>query len=437
MNAIEYLFGLEFHGHKFGLDNIRAITDALGRPQDACRVLHVAGTNGKGSVCAMAAAALRAAGYRTGCYTSPHLVDLEERFQVDGTPLPRATVEVAVETVRRTAERLQADGGLRAVPTFFEVATATAFLLFREAGVQIAVVEVGLGGRLDATNVVTPAVSVITNIDLEHQQYLGDTLAEIAGEKAGIVKPGVPLVSGERMAEAADVIRAVCRAQQAPLIDAFDGVHAAASLDAGGRVRMDLHTPVRTYTDLTLGLRGRHQIDNAIVAVRALETLDAAGVPVPASAIDAGLRDTRWPGRLDRIAGPDGVSVLLDAAHNPAGARVLASYLAEVHPAGIPIVLGAVRDKDHHAMLTALVPRASLVVVTQPPTPRAAPAEALASAVREVAQTLAPPGSPATAVIVEPDPRRAVERAGAASPIVCVAGSIFLVGAVLAAARSW
>ena len=422
MNAIEYLFGLEFHGHKFGLDNIRAITNAFDRPQDAARALHVAGTNGKGSVCTMAAAALHAAGHKTGCYTSPHLVDIEERFQVDGVPLPRDTVEGVIDDVRLVAERLRAGGGLAAVPTFFEVATATAFELFRRARVDVAVLEVGLGGRLDATNVVTPLVGVITNIDLEHQQYLGDTIPAIAAEKSGIIKPGMHVVSGERKDDARAVIRAACHDRGARLTEAFTDVAAPASF-IDGRVRVTIRTPVREYPACTLGLRGRHQLDNAIVAVRALEALDAAGVSVSRAAVAAGLETARWPGRLDVVEWTNGRRI------------PLASYLAEVHPDGVTLVLGAVRDKDHRAMLSALLPHARLVVVTEPPTPRAAAAHDLATLVREVASSAPGPTASAPAVIAEPDLAQAMACACGAGRTVCVAGSIFLVGAVWAACR--
>ncbi len=430
MNAVEYLFGLEFHGHKFGLDNIRALTDAMGRPQDAFRVLHVAGTNGKGSVCAMADAALRAAGHRTGLYTSPHLIHLEERFQVNGAPLPTKDVADAIEHVRIIAERLQADGTMRALPTFFEVATATAFELFRRAGVEIAVLEVGLGGRLDATNVATPLVGVITNIALEHQQYLGDTLTAIATEKAGIIKPGMVVVSGERGTDAAAVIDETCQARGASLVSAFDGVHVASSC-IGGVVRAAISTPRHDYPACVLGLRGRHQLDNAIVAVRALEALDDAGIVVPAAAVVHGLEHARWPGRLDVITLDDGRRLLLDAAHNPAGARTLASYLGEAHPGGVPLVIGAVKDKDHRAMLHELLPHATRVVVCEPPTPRAMPSTELAALVRAAAE--AAPLRPGFLVDEVPDPMRAIALAFESAPLVCVAGSIFLVGGVLGA----
>jgi dihydrofolate synthase / folylpolyglutamate synthase len=427
MNALEYLFGLEYHGHKFGLDNIRAITDALGRPQDTFRVLHVAGTNGKGSVCAMADAALRAAGHRTGCYTSPHLVRIEERFVVDGRALPPADVEAAIEHVRQVAARLQDEGRLQALPTFFEVATATAFELFRDARIEVAVVEVGLGGRLDATNITTPDVGVITNIDLEHQQYLGDTIAAIAAEKAGIIKRGMTVVTGERKPEALAVMTAACEDRGATLLEVTDVETRDISL-TDGRTRVDFRTPVRTYGPCTLALRGRHQVDNAALAIRALEALDAAGVAVPAAAIVTGLESAYWPGRLDLIELEDHRRVLLDAAHNPAGARTFARYMAEVHPAGLPLVIGAVRDKDHRAMFDEILRHASAVVLTEPPTPRAAPSAGLATLARDV---LAAHGLAGPPVVDEPRLSAAIDRAFASGSTIGIVGSIFLVGAVL------
>ncbi len=426
MNAIEYLFGLEFHGHKLGLENIRVLADALGRPQDAYRSVHVAGTNGKGSVCAMLDAALRAAGHRVGLYTSPHLVHLEERFVVDGNPATREDVEDVIDHIRALAEELQAHGRLRSVPTYFEVATATAFELFRRAGVEVAILEVGLGGRLDATNVASPAVGVITNIDLEHEQYLGSTLAAIAGEKAGIIKPGMTVVTAERKAEARDVIARVCREQRATLVDALAGTQVVATA-IEGRIRAAIDTAGRSYPAAALALRGRHQLDNAIVTLRTLEALDAAGIRVPPDAAVAGLEQAHWPGRLDLVELGDGRRLLLDAAHNPAGARTLAAYLAETFPEGVPMVIGAVRDKDHRGMLTALLPHATRVVVTEPPTPRAAPVDHLATAVRDTLEDLRHPAQ----VFKVPDRGRAIERAFGGGSTVCVTGSIFLIGAVI------
>jgi dihydrofolate synthase/folylpolyglutamate synthase len=422
MNPLEFLFGLEFHGHKFGLENIRILTDALGRPQDAWRSVSIAGTNGKGSVSAMAACALTAAGYRTGCYTSPHLVHLQERYAIDGEAVTAVELEQVVGELRALIDRLRAEGRLHAAPTFFEVATAAAFELFRRRRVDVAVLEVGLGGRLDATTVATPAAGAITNIDFDHQQHLGYTLSEIAFEKAGIIKPGMLLVCGEWKPEALEVIAAVCRERQATLIPARDGVSVSTACVAG-QATVELRTPEHVYGPVTLSLRGRHQVDNAVVAVRLLEAIGRTGTPVPASAIERGLRHARWPGRLDLVRMADGRTVLLDAAHNPAGAASLAAYLGEVAPAGLPIVFGAVRDKDHAGMLGCLLPHATHLVVTSPPTPRAADLDEL--------RRLAARVRPELRVLAEPDPSRALGLAWTLGPDVCVAGSIFLIGAIL------
>jgi dihydrofolate synthase / folylpolyglutamate synthase len=421
MNPLEYLFGLEYHGHKFGLDNIRLITDAIGRPQDAWPSVIVAGTNGKGSVCAMTAAALAAAGHRTGCYTSPHVTELRERYAVDGAWIETEELAGVIEDLRGAIDRLMAGGRLRATPTFFEVATAAAFEIFRRRRVDVAVLEVGLGGRLDATSIAPSLAGAITNIDFDHQQYLGDTLAAIATEKAGIVKPGMTVVCGERRPEAFDVIAAACRERGALIVPADAGVTCVVTA-AQGKTTIHLATPVRHYRPVTLALRGRHQVANALVAVRLLEALDDAGIRVPGAAVEAGLRDARWPGRLELVRLAGDRTALLDAAHNPAGAATLAAYLREAYPGGAPLVFGAVRDKDHEGMLRALLPHVSHLVMTAPVTPRAAaPAD-----VRDVAAALCPD----LPVICEPDPVAALDRAWAHGPDIVVAGSIFLLGTV-------
>ena len=424
MDPLEYLFGLEFHGHKLGLENIRAITDALDRPQDASPSVIVAGTNGKGSVCAMAAAALTAAGYRTGRYTSPHLLRVEERFAIDGEMVAASELAGIVDELRVLSDRLLADGRLRTTPTFFEVATAAAFELFRRRRVDIAVLEVGLGGRLDATAVAAPAAGAITNIDLDHQQYLGHTLADIACEKAGIIRPGMPIVCGERAPEPLGVIAAACAERRATLIRAWEGVSVSTTVEAG-LTDVALRTPERAYGPLTLALRGRHQVQNAIVAVRLLEALDHNWLGVPSSAVEAGLRGARWPGRLDLVRLADGRTALLDAAHNPAGSAVLAEYLREAVPEGQPLVFAAMRDKDVASMFRHLLPRVTDLVLTAPPTPRATDPADLRDAALAV--------RPGLRTVVEPDPLRALAAAWSFGNDITVAGSIFLLGAVLPA----
>jgi dihydrofolate synthase / folylpolyglutamate synthase len=403
-SAFDYLFGLELIGIKFGLDNIIAILDAIGHPERSFRSLHVAGTNGKGSVTAMAERALRAAGHKSARYTSPHLVRLNERFSVGGESIEDAALEAAIDDVRTAIEDLRHARRLSAPPTFFEVTTAVAFELFRRAGVDVAVVEVGLGGRLDATNVLMPVATAITSIGFDHEQYLGSTLRQIAIEKAGIVKPGVPVVVGDVPGEALEAIEEVARDRGAEVVQA-------------GR-----ELP-REYVGIELGLRGAHQVRNAAVAVRLLEAARAGGIGLSHDAIAAGLANVSWPGRLDLRRFDDGRELLLDAAHNPDGAASLAAYLAEWTGAKPTLVFGAMRDKDVSGMLRALLPSVRALVVTRAANPRSADPASIADAARAIAPDLP--------ILVEPDRRRALEVAWRESARVVVAGSIFLVGDVL------
>jgi dihydrofolate synthase / folylpolyglutamate synthase len=405
LSALDYLFSLEQIGIEFGLDNMRAVLDAIGRPESAFRSLHVAGTNGKGSVTAMADQALRAAGYLSARYTSPHLVRINERFTIDGRPVADEALVDAVETIRGAVDALLASGRLSAHPTFFEVTTAAAFELFRRARVDVAVVEVGLGGRLDATNVLTPMATAITSIGFDHERYLGTTLREIALEKAGIVKPGVPVVVGEMPQEALDAIEEVARERGAVVIHA-------------GR------TPGASYAGVRLGLRGAHQAGNAAVAVALLEAARARGVAVPPDAIAAGLAEVSWPGRLDLRIMTDGRELLLDAAHNADGAAALARFLQDWGGAKPALVFGAMHDKDVRGMLGALLPHADVLIATTASNPRSAGAASIADVARSI--------SPAMPIVIEPSPSRALEAAWRRRSRVVVAGSIFLLGDVLA-----
>jgi len=422
VDALSYLFGLEKLGIKFGLENIGALCEALGHPQRAYPTVIIAGTNGKGSVAAMVETGLRAAGLRTGLYTSPHLVRLEERFTIGGEPVDHESMVGAAAWLQATVEQLRWGGKLAAQPTFFEVTTAMGFELFRRAAVEVAVLEVGLGGRFDATNVAEPIAGAITTVDFDHERFLGRTIGRIAFEKAGVVKPGMHVVVGERKPEAVEVIARNCAERNARLVMAHEGVAAGVSVERG-RVEVDLRTPAADYGRLRLSLRGRHQFDNALVAVRLLEQLGTLGLPVTRGAIVAAVEDTRWPGRLDLRRDAAGREVLCDAAHNPAGAGVLAAYLREAHPAGLPMVFAVMRDKDVPGILAPLLPFASPLVLTAPPMERAMPPEAIADVVRR-AGTVA-------GLEVEPDPGAALERAWTHGPTVCVCGSIFLVGDVL------
>jgi dihydrofolate synthase/folylpolyglutamate synthase len=418
-DPIDFLFSLERLGMKFGLDNVSRVCAALGHPERAFRSVLVAGTNGKGSVTAMVERALRAAGHRTGRYTSPHLVRLEERFFMHGNEVTTAALREAAGRVRDVVARLLAEGELDAPPTFFECTTAAAFDLFRHRGVDIAVLEVGLGGRLDATNVVTPIATVITSIDFDHQEQLGTSLEAIAGEKAGIVKPGVPLICGWLAPEAERIIRHVCEARDAGLIRAADRV--SITLRPDGAV--DVRAPSRMLPAVRLALEGPHQRRNAAVAVAVLDELSRAGIGVPDAAVRDGLSRVEWPGRLERFE-VDGVRILLDAAHNPAGAAALAAYVSEQGWRDATLVLGVLRDKDVRGILDALLRPAhpwSLLVCTSPPGPRALAADELAGAASMVA---------ATGVRIEAvsDPALALNRARGRGRPVAAAGSIFLIG---------
>ncbi len=400
---------------------------ALGDPQAAYPSIIVAGTNGKGSVAAMIDSALRAAGYRAGRYTSPHLTSFTERFTAGGAEIGEGALREEAAAVLRQADALLRRGGLAHPPTFFEAATAIALSWFRRAAVDVAVVEVGLGGRLDATNVLTPAAGVITSIGLDHREHLGDTLEAVAAEKAGIVKPGMVVVTTETAPPAVAVIDDACRRRGARLVRAAEDTAIALRGEGPRPPRIEVTTPRRRYPPFRLGLAGAHQRSNAAGAIRLLETLAGAGLPVAPEAIVRGLSEVAWPGRLDLVRVPGRGAVLLDAAHNPPAAEALARHLRDAFPGRLPIVCAVMRDKDADGIVDRLAPRASRIVCTAPRNPRAIPARALANRVRARAA-----GLPVTA---EDDPRRALETAWRAAETVCATGSIFLVGELLAALR--
>jgi dihydrofolate synthase/folylpolyglutamate synthase len=414
VDPLEFLFGLEWLGMKFGLENIATLCEALGHPERAFPSVLVAGTNGKGSVTVMVETALRAAGHRTARYTSPHLVRLEERFVVDGREVELEVLRGSVGAVQAAVASLIARGELEGPPTFFECATAAAFELFRRARVDIAVLEVGLGGRLDATNVVTPLVTAITSIDFDHQAQLGNSLEAIAREKAGIIKTGVPVVCGPLPPEAAVVIRDIAEKKGAAVIDARQHAQIGAG-DQDGTI--DVRGELRTFTGVTLALKGRHQLDNAAVAVALLDQLSLRGIAVTDEAMRIGLTQAVWPGRLERIK-RGSLDILLDAAHNPAGARALASHLEDLKWTGVTLVFAAMRDKDVRGMLETLAPFAHTIVCATAPGTRALAASEIAS--------IAAPLGPAVEAIDAP--AAALERALTLGRPVVIAGSIFLIG---------
>ena len=418
---LDRLFALETFGIKLGLENISRLCAALDHPERSFTALHIAGTNGKGSVTAMTHAALVAGGIRAARYVSPHLVDLRERFVIGNEPVGADELESAAREVLDCVDRLYAAGDLPAHPTFFEATTAIAFELFRRARVSVAVIEVGLGGRFDSTNVVAASAGAITTIGFDHQELLGDTLEAIAFEKAGIIKPGMPVVVGALPDQARQVVAAVADDRRAPLIDATADAKVEYEMH-DGRGTVSIETPDGRYGPVILGLRGEHQIHNALVAVRLLEAAQhRIAIPLSRDAIERGLVGVDWPGRLELIRMPDGAQVLLDAAHNGEGAQVLAAYLERWHPERPALVVGMMRDKHVADIVDPLLPMVSSIIATAADTPRARPA-------RELSMRIAARG--ASGVRAEPDPATAVEEALATSRSVCVTGSVFLIGAV-------
>jgi dihydrofolate synthase/folylpolyglutamate synthase len=410
-----FLFSLEQIGIKLGLEQIRTLVEVLGHPERAFRSVIVAGTNGKGSVAAMVERGLRSAGYRTGRYTSPHLVNIEERFALDGVPVPPDLFDAAAARVVAATNRLEFP------PSFFEATTAVAFEIFRAAQVDVAVLEVGLGGRLDATNVVCPVAAAITAVDFDHEEFLGNTLTAIAREKAGVIKPGIVVILGDNRPEVREVVEEASRAQAAMLVHAGGDVRVSATVEATGTT-IDVHTPVREYAGVRLALRGRHQIQNAVTALRLLELLDLhTGLSVTAPAIRTALEEVVWPGRLESMRLGE-TPVVIDGAHNPAGARALASFLLETRQAPCPMVIGIMRDKNQAAMIAAFARAASRFIFTRVASSRSADPLHLASVSALHAKDVP--------VEIEPDSLIAVARATAAGTPVVVAGSLYLAGEI-------
>ncbi|MCH7747242.1 MAG: bifunctional folylpolyglutamate synthase/dihydrofolate synthase [Acidobacteria bacterium] len=424
MDALDALIALERFGIRPGLDTIRLLVRTMGDPQSSYRTVIVAGTNGKGSVVAMADHALRAAGHRVGRYTSPHLQHLPERFVVDGAVIPERELRREAAQLHEQVDRLLADGRLEHPPTFFEATTAIALSWFRRKRVDLALLEVGLGGRFDATNIVTPVAGVITPIGLEHRRYLGNTLEAIAAEKAGVIKAGMVVVTTETTPAVVALFEETCRQRGARLVRADVGTVVRVAR-VGDRPEILVTTPRRAYPSFRLGLAGNHQVSNATGVIRLLEALSDMGVPIDADAIVTGLSTVVWPGRLELVQVGNRGAILLDAAHNPAAAAALSTYLRATYPAGLPIVLAVMRDKDIDGIVGALAPCATRFVCTAPDTPRAVAASELAGQVRRRA------GS--TPVTADSTPWQAVEAAWRGSRTVCVTGSVVLVGEVLSA----
>lgn len=406
---------------KFGLDNITALAAGLGNPERAIPCVHIAGTNGKGSTAAMLESILRVSGLHTGLYTSPHLERINERIRLDGESISDEEFATAWTRVQSTIESLMASGKLAAHPTFFECVTAMAFQAFAARRVDFSIYEVGLGGRLDATNIVQPEVAVITPIDFDHENFLGHSIEEIAGEKAGIIKPGAWVVSSVERPEARAVIARRCVEQGARLFE-VDDAWKVEDLQASDGLYSAVVSAAYTGSKMVIApaLPGRFQIRNALAAATAAQLLAQRGFPVDNPAIITGILQVNWPGRLERLS--DRPAVYLDGAHNPAGARELARFWDEnFRGRRITLVYGAMRDKAVDEIAGQLFPRASRVILTEPRQPRAVSAAILA----EMTSHFGVPTS------VVRDPAEALEAALANSKsedVVFVSGSLYLVG---------
>ncbi|MEI6632391.1 MAG: folylpolyglutamate synthase/dihydrofolate synthase family protein [Chlamydiota bacterium] len=419
-----YLSRLERFGMRPGLDRIRLLLGGCGDPQRSLSFIQVAGTNGKGSVCAMVESVLRAAGFRTGLYTSPHLVTFRERIRLCGEPVGEEEADSLAAALIPVAERVAT--GPVGPPTYFEFMTAMAFLHFVRQGADFAVIETGLGGRLDATTASGAPVAAITSIGLEHTAVLGDTIAAIAAEKAGIIAEGASVVCGEMPDEAFETIMRRASEKRATVLRVGDAILYSILREDPGRTVLEVRGTRGPLGPLTVPLAGRHQAANCAVACGVVDELRGRGAAIDDAAMVRGIAGVRWPGRMEILSRAP--LTLVDCAHNPDGARAAAGAVAALFP-GLrwALVLGALEDKDAGGICEALGPLASAVFVTPVPSGRSADPGALAAAWRARAGTRAETAADPGAALGRA--RRAVEE-GAADGIF-VTGSIYLVGDVM------
>ncbi len=426
--TIDYLYALQKHGIKLALSNSFRILESMGNPQRKFKAVHVAGTNGKGSTSAFIASMLRAAGLRVGLYTSPHLVSFTERIRINGDQISEKRVVELAKRIRNACDSLNAADSTAMSPTFFEVTTAIAFTYFAEEEVDLAVIEVGMGGRLDSTNVMVPLVAIITNIDLEHTEYLGTTLEQIATEKAGIIKPGVPVVTGATQRETAGIIERTAQANASNVSRLYKDF-LPENVVSGSEQFFDYCGIKVKYRALKIHMVGRHQVDNACLALAAVEYLRDAGVTINEYGVRLGLEQARWEGRMERIGKrPD---IYLDGAHNPASAQKLAATIRELKPSygRMILVVGILCDKDYQGIARQIVPLADRVVVTKPHYARALDVAFLAGEIRKLHAQVTSAETVAAAIARARD---------VASPddLILVTGSLYVVGearAILAA----
>jgi dihydrofolate synthase / folylpolyglutamate synthase len=417
--------------HKFDLAHMRVLLAALDNPERRFPSVLIAGTNGKGSTAATLASILRASGLRTGLYTSPHLVQINERIQISGEKISDDDFALIHDLVDRTAERLVGDGELPWHPSFFEMLTAIAFEHFARRRVEIAVLEVGMGGRLDATNVVEPRVSVITDISLDHQNFLGETVSEIAGEKAGIIRPGGVVVTLPQQPQANDVIGNTILDLGARGVNAVPYVPPVSPASADYLSANAARTPVSRYPLQVMGgqimvetpLIGRHQLRNVALAIAAAEELGRQGFSVTASSIERGIRETHWPGRFQVLpATGSAPEYVFDVAHNPAGAWALRSTLSAVYPErALTFVFGAMRDKAIGEMAEIIFPLADRVIATRADNPRSATPE-------EIRQAAARTSTRIEEAADVPSALELARTSARPDTLVVITGSIYIVG---------
>ena len=411
--SIEYLYGLQASGIKLGLSNISRLLSILNDPHKNLKVIHIAGTNGKGSVAAMISSILDKAGFRTGLYTSPHLVSFTERIKINNLEISESRVSELTDYIH---ERIEGTDLARDI-TFFEFTTAIAMLYFVEQNVDIAVLEVGMGGRFDSTNVVDPLLSIITNVSIDHQQYLGGTLKEIAFEKAGIIKDGGIVITGVTQPSVLELVQEKCRTHGAVLYKVGKDMRGRST----GPGIFNYYGLRDRYAALRLNLLGSHQIRNAVTALGAIEVLKEKGYAIDEKAIYKGLESTHWPARLEMLQKDP--LVVLDCAHNRAGAKALKDALCDgtFSFGRLFLVLGIMKDKEIKSILSQLIPLADRVILTQPRMDRAASPEMLWEDVKKYRKVKE----------IVYDVKKAVSYAvsqAAKEDMVCITGSIFTIG---------
>ena len=416
--ATDYLFSRRARGMKLGLENMQNLLKRLDHPEHQFPSIHIAGTNGKGSTAAILESILREAGYRTGLYTSPHLIDMRERIKIRGKTITQREV---VEILERLIPHVEATGA-----SFFELLTAMAFLLFSEKKVDLAILETGLGGRLDATNVVTPVLTTITEIGLEHTRILGERLKSISQEKAGILKPGIPCLAGAKNRKVRKFLTETAQSKKVPMLFSREAVQISRVRLTEGGSRFDANTGSSFYRDLHLRLLGIHQVENSALALLAVEELRRQGWKIKEGSVRTGLKKVAWRARLELLQ--ENPKLLLDSAHNPLGMRSLVKALKTLFEYDrLILVFGVLKDKSYRAMLAQIAPLADRLVLTRPLNDRALEPERL----------LRLSSVQGKQVEVIPDIQKAWTRGVSLAEkddLVCGAGSIYFVGEVL---RIW